>query len=437
MLESAMNNPEHRARDRRIDPRGWTSLLIGITLLLSFSLPLEQMAYHAELQHPLLLGIRWLGYLLFLIDLVRRARRGEYRRGAEDSWHLVPDLLAALPLGPLAFVALPGAPPWFASLLHLLPILRLGRVYLAAREWQQASPGSTGWRRIGTTLVAIALLIHWVGCWQLAVYDTVEGHSFAMHYLQALYWTVTTMTTIGYGDITPDKSQPVQLLFTMGIMAIGAGVFGFVIGNIATIMANIDFARNQHLDRMQRITTFLQYNRIPAHLSGRIHDYFAYVWRTRKGFNEAEILDALPAALRRDVEMHLRRDIVAKVPFFRGADNLMLGAIVSRLHPCVALPDERIIRRGEIGSAMYFIAAGSVDVLGPDDATPVATLSDGSFFGEIALLEHCPRGADVRAADFCDLYRLEKADLDEVMAQYPAFGEHVRAMAAARKAPKP
>lgn len=429
MLEAAMHNPEYR--------RGWMSLLIGVTLLLSFSLPLEQMAYHAELQHPLLLGIRWFGYLVFTIDLAVRALRGAYRREAAERGHLVPDLLAALPLGPLAFATAPGAPLWFLSLLHLLPILRLGRVYLAAREWQQASPGSTGWRRIGTTLVAIALLIHWVGCWQLAVYDQAEGHSFLMHYLQALYWTVTTMTTIGYGDITPDKSSPAQLMFTMGIMAIGAGVFGFVIGNIATIMANIDFARNQHLDRMQRITTFLHYNRIPAHLSGRINDYFAYVWRTRKGFNEAEILDALPPTLRRDVEMHLRRDIVAKVPFFRGADNLMLGAIVSRLKPCVALPDERIIRRGEIGSAMYFIAAGSVDVLGPDDATPVATLSDGSFFGEIALLEHCPRGADVRATDFCDLYRLEKADLDEVITQYPSFGEHVRAMAAARKAPKP
>ncbi len=432
-----MNKPDTHTLVRRADPPGWSALLIGITLLLSFSLPLEQMAYHADLHHPLLFGIRWLGYLVFTIDVIRRWRRHGYRGDRLARWHRTADLLAAVPVGPLAFVLVPGAAPWLLSLLHLLPILRLGRVYLAAREWQQASPGSTGWRRIGTTFVGISLLIHWVGCWQLAVYDVAEGHSFAMHYLHALYWTVTTMTTIGYGDITPDKNNPTQLLFTMGIMAIGAGVFGFVIGNIATIMANIDFARNQHLDRMQRITTFLHYNRIPAHLSRRINDYFAYIWQTRKGFNEAEILDALPSALRRDVEMHLRRDIVAKVPFFRGADNLMLGAIVSRLHPCVALPDERIIRRGEIGSAMYFIAAGSVDVLAPDDATPVATLADGSFFGEIALLEHCPRGADVRATDFCDLYRLEKSDLDEVIALYPAFGDHIRSMAAARKAPPP
>ena len=131
--------------------------------------------------------------------------------------------------------------------------------------------------------------------------------------------------------------------------------------------------------------------------------------------------------------MHLRRDIVAKVPFFQGASNIMLYAIVEHLKPRIALPNEMIIRRGEIGKSMYFIASGRVDVLAADGATPVATLTEGNFFGEIALLEQVPRSADVRSVTYCDLYTLEKTALDDVIEKYPDFGRHIKTMAEQRK----
>lgn len=403
----------------------WDIGLAAFTVVLAVSLPLEQMAYHADYQHPLLWLIRWAGYVLFAMDGFRR--RGEGGTGRYLN------LLAALPLGPALLWMAPGWPDWVHVAAHLLPMLRLVRVYVVARTWQEMNPAQTGLRRIATTVLFITLMLHWVGCWQIAVYDAhTENASITLRYLQALYWSVTTMTTIGYGDITPDLERPSALLFSMFIMALGAGAFGFIIGNIATIMANLDFARNQHLDRMQKINAFLRYHNIPARLRDQVHDYFGYVWRTRRGFNEAEILAEMPAPVRREVEYHLRSDIVTKVPFFKGADENMVRALVARLTPRVAIPGEKIIRRGEIGEAMYFIAAGNVEVLGPDGHT-VATLADGSFFGEIALLERAPRTADVRATTYCDLYTLEKSSLDDVIGQYPEFGLHIRTMAARRQ----
>lgn len=413
--------------------RLWTRLLIAASLVLGFTLPLEQMAYHSNVVHPFFFAVRWAGYLLFSVDLVLRFRRGDYVRGSPERGWLLTDVLSALPIGPLAMLFAPGEPHWLLSLLHLLPVCRLVRTIVAAREWQQSSPSGTGLRRVMSTLTGIGLMIHWIGCWQLAVYERDEASPFILQYLHSVYWTVTTMTTIGYGDITPDKSEPLELMFTILIMVLGAGAFGFVIGNIATIMSNIDFARNQHMDRMQRINAFMQYNDIPPDLSGRVHSYYSYLWRTRKGFDEASILAELPTSLRREVEIHLRRDIVAKVPFFKGASNIMLFAIVEHLKPRIALPNELIIRRGEIGHSMFFIASGSVEVLAADGKTPVATLTEGNFFGEIALLEKVPRNADVRSTSYCDLYTLEKSALDVVIEQYPDFGRHISTMAEQRK----
>jgi len=139
----------------------------------------------------------------------------------------------------------------------------------------------------------------------------------------------------------------------------------------------------------------------------------------------------LPAPIRNEVEYHLRSDIVGKVPLFKGAQEPMVRALVARLTPRVAIPDELIVRRGEIGESMFFIANGTVDVLGTDGQT-VATLTDGSFFGEISLLERGPRTANVRAASYCDLYTLEKSALDDVAAEFPEFGAHIRDMAEQR-----
>lgn len=422
-------NNTRRAWQDRLQPRDvWVN---AYTIVLAISLPLEQMAYHADYQHPLLFIIRWIGYLLLGADVLFRCRGGEYRKPNGAVW-LTIDTLAALPLGPLFMQLAPEAPGWTLVIAHLLPLLRVPRLMHFLRAWQQLRPSQTGIRRIASTVLLIALMIHAVGCWQIAVFDQERaGHSVALRYVQAVYWAVATMTTIGYGDVTPDLQQPVELVYTMFIMVLGAAAFGFIIGNIATIMANLDFARNQHLDRMQRINSFLHHHEIPETLRGRMHDYFGYLWQTRRGFNESDILSELPAPIRNEVEYHLRSDIVGKVPLFKGAQEPMVRALVARLTPRVAIPDELIVRRGEIGESMFFIANGTVDVLGTDGQT-VATLTDGSFFGEISLLERGPRTANVRAASYCDLYTLEKSALDDVAAEFPEFGAHIRDMAEQR-----
>jgi voltage-gated potassium channel len=75
---------------------------------------------------------------------------------------------------------------------------------------------------------------------------------------------------------------------------------------------------------------------------------------------------------------------------------------------------------------MYFISRGLVEVIAADGETILATLSDGDFFGEIALLFSQPRTAGVRAVDYCDIYALEKETMERILAHYPDFAMHVR-----------
>ena len=93
---------------------------------------------------------------------------------------------------------------------------------------------------------------------------------------------------------------------------------------------------------------------------------------------------------------------------------------------------QTIFRQGEPGADMFFISRGHCEVIGPDGRSVVATLREGDFFGEIALLEHRPRTASVRAATYCDLYRLDKESFDRVIERFPEFGAHIGARSATR-----
>jgi CPA1 family monovalent cation:H+ antiporter len=108
------------------------------------------------------------------------------------------------------------------------------------------------------------------------------------------------------------------------------------------------------------------------------------------------------------------RALIARVPLFASLNRDELNAVARLLRPRLAVPGERLIAAGDAGDAMYFISTGSVDVR-RGDTDPVITLTAGDFFGEMALVLHQPRQADVVAAAYCQLLVLERRDFDVLL----------------------
>ena len=86
---------------------------------------------------------------------------------------------------------------------------------------------------------------------------------------------------------------------------------------------------------------------------------------------------------------------------------------------------------GTVGLAMYFIQEGIVDVLN-HDAEVVTSLSDGSYFGEIAPLCNTRRTASVRADTYCNLYSLSREDMLQILSEYPLMRRTIETFAAER-----
>jgi monovalent cation:H+ antiporter, CPA1 family len=106
------------------------------------------------------------------------------------------------------------------------------------------------------------------------------------------------------------------------------------------------------------------------------------------------------------------RDLVGRLGLFEDLDNGQLESVRKLLRPRFTVPKELIVRKGDPGESMFFIASGAVEVALPESSIP---LRSGDVFGEMALLTGAPRQADVRALTYCRLLVLRKADFDRFM----------------------
>ncbi len=123
-------------------------------------------------------------------------------------------------------------------------------------------------------------------------------------------------------------------------------------------------------------------------------------------------------------------DLVVRLPLFRnlGASALAEIARLLKVHTCPA--DSAIVRQGEPGDSMFFIAEGEAEVrAGPARIR----LKPGQFFGEAALISGEPRNATVVAVVPTRLLRLDVIEFRGLAARQPDLLQIIEAEGARRK----
>jgi hypothetical protein len=278
--------------------------------------------------------------------------------------------------------------------------------------------------RLVTFAFWFVTVVHLMACGWVLIGASEKARPDLDQYLRGLYWCVTTIATIGYGDYTPSHDSNPQIVYTIVVMIFGVGMYGYIIGNVATLIANLDVSRANYQKKMEEINDFLRTKRVPSPLQGRVRNYYAYLWETQKSVTTLSMTEELPHTLSMEILLYLNRAILEKVSLFKNANEIFIREIVQLLRPMVFLPDDYIIRQGEYGDCMYFLSNGDVEVL--VNGVRVAALGQGSPFGETALIQGEKRMASIRAVDYCDVYKLSKSDFDALRERYPDFDAQVK-----------
>lgn len=323
--------------------------------------------------------------------------------------------------------------------------------------------------------------------------EHIRNQPLSAQYLHAIYWGLSAMTGNGSGVESPNTL--LEHAFALFVLLVGVSTYAALIGNLSNIMSatqhnsrtpswrncrswhcipahsvfprpllvsvccrpacssSMNSRQDDFRSKMTSITNLMTTYHLPEEVQSRVKSCFQYMFvggalagtaaggeddasgmprsSSAAGTQEWDVLEYLPAYLRNEVLVYLNGEIIQKVPLFRGCSDGFVRSLVPLLRPEVVIPGDFIIRTGEIGREMYLIRHGIVEVLA--HGVVVATLSDGSYVGEVAVMFEQKRTASVRAQTFCDILVLSKEAFDSVLSQYPSVQRSMKMQATMRR----
>ena len=108
---------------------------------------------------------------------------------------------------------------------------------------------------------------------------------------------------------------------------------------------------------------------------------------------------------------------LGSAPLFAGLSRRELAEVARRSEDLEVEPGKVLCKEGTIGHEFFVIIDGTVNVT--RKGRPIATLGDGDFVGEIALLEELPRTATVTTETLVRLFVLTRGDFYRVLDDHP------------------
>ncbi|KAK2110895.1 Potassium voltage-gated channel sub H member 6 [Saguinus oedipus] len=246
-------------------------------------------------------------------------------------------------------------------------------------------------------------------------------------------------------------------------------MYASIFGNVSAIIQRLYSGTARYHTQMLRVKEFIRFHQIPNPLRQRLEEYFQHAWSYTNGIDmnavspaapanalggakvprgrgipralptlsssptqavprwtgplAFQVLKGFPECLQADICLHLHRALLQHCPAFSGASKGCLRALAVKFKTTHAPPGDTLVHLGDVLSTLYFISRGSIEILRDD--VVVAILGKNDIFGEPVSLHARPgkSSADVRALTYCDLHKIQRADLLEVLDMYPAFAD--------------
>ncbi|XP_062839750.1 potassium voltage-gated channel subfamily H member 2 isoform X2 [Anolis carolinensis] len=355
-------------------------------------------------------------------------------------WFLI-DMVAAIPFDLLIFGS--GSEET-TTLIGLLKTARLLRLVRVARKLDRYS--EYGAAVLFLLMCTFALIAHWLACIWYAIGNMEDktigwlhslgsqigkpfnestphqGPSIQDKYITALYFTFSSLTSVGFGNVSPNTNP--EKIFSICVMLIGSLMYASIFGNVSAIIQRLYSGTARYHTQMLRVREFIRFHQIPNPLRQRLEEYFQHAWSYTNGIDMNAVLKGFPECLQADICLHLNRTLLQNCRPFKGATKGCLRALAMKFKTTHAPPGDTLVHAGDVLTALYFISRGSIEILRGD--VVVAILGKNDIFGEPLNLYARPgkSNADVRALTYCDLHKIHREDLLEVLDMYPEFSDH-------------
>ncbi|EAT48564.1 AAEL000466-PA, partial [Aedes aegypti] len=441
----------------------WDWVILCLTFYTAIMVPYNVAFKNKTSEDVSLLVVDSIVDVIFFIDIVLNFHTTFVGPGGEvvsdpkvirmnylKSWFII-DLLSCLPYD--VFNAFDHDDDGIGSLFSALKVVRLLRLGRVVRKLDRYL--EYGAAMLILLLCFYMLVAHWLACiwysigrsdadngvqyswlWKLAnvtqspysyiwsnesnAPELVNGPSRKTMYVTALYFTMTCMTSVGFGNVAAETDN--EKVFTICMMIIAALLYATIFGHVTTIIQQMTSATAKYHDMLNNVREFMKLHEVPKALSERVMDYVVSTWAMTKGLDTDKVLNYCPKDMKADICVHLNRKVFNEHPAFRLASDGCLRALA--MHFCMshsAPGCDLLYHTGESIDSLCFIVTGSLEVIQDDEV--VAILGKGDVFGDSFWKDSAvgQSAANVRALTYCDLHAIKRDKLLEVLDFYQAF----------------
>lgn len=320
-------------------------------------------------------------------------------------------------------------------ILRLPRLLRLHRL-LELRSTTETHSRFPNFLRLCFLVAMVLLIFHWNACFYFLlskwigfgsdtwVYPKLTSPGFdslTRQYLFSLYWSSRMLTT---GETENPPQTNLELFFVTTDLTVGFLVFAAIVGQFGSMITHMLLVRREFLGQAEAIKQYMIFHGVGDDLQKRVVAWFDYMWETKKSsLDRDSVLCKLPKTLKTEIAVQVHLATLKQVKVFADVEPGLLKEIVLKLRSQVYSPGDYICKKGEPGREMYLVRSGRLQVIQEDTEAVIATLYEGSYFGEISILNLSDTGnrrtANVRSEGYSELLCLSKEDLLEALTEYP------------------
>ncbi|KAJ6697888.1 POTASSIUM CHANNEL AKT1 [Salix purpurea] len=317
-------------------------------------------------------------------------------------------------------------PPKFESYgyFSMLRLWRLRRVSLFFSRLEKDRNYNYFAVRLSKLVCVTLFVVHMAGClfyrlaayykdpsktWIGSVWEDFHTESLWVRYVKALYWSITTLTTTGYGDLHAVNYD--EMVFAMLYMMFDLGLTSYLIGNMTNLVVQATSRTRQFRDTIQAVSSFAQRNHLPVRLQEQMLAHLSLKYRTdSEGLHQQETIESLPKAIRSSISNYLFYSLVDRVYLFRGVSNDLLFQLVTEMKAEYFPPREDVILQNEAPTDLYILVTGAVELIMRRNGVQqvVGEAVTGDVVGETGLLCYRPQLFTVRTKRLSQLLRLNR-----------------------------
>ncbi|PWA93437.1 potassium transport 2/3 [Artemisia annua] len=316
------------------------------------------------------------------------------------------------------------------TVLGLLRFWRLRRVKQFFTRLEKDIRFNYFWIRCARLLCVTLFLVHCAGCiyYLLAVLYPRDGRTWIgtmnpnfrdadlyILYISAIYWSITTMTTVGYGDLHAENAA--EMVFIIFYMLFNLGLTAYIIGNMTNLVVEGTRRTMEFRNSIEAASSFVGRNRLPTRLKEQILAYMCLRFKA-ENLNQQQLIEQLPKAICKSIRQHLFLPTVEKAYLFQGVSREILLLLVADMKAEFIPPREDVIIQNEAPDDVYIIVSGEVEIIEcypPEKEQVLGVLHSVDMFGEVGALCCRPQSYTYRTKSLCQLLRFKTTALIEAM----------------------